>query len=167
MLTLKRHSIKVTDKEGDKLFVHLSLDTEPSGYLSSWDRFSKGELAIEKPWIGNVSKDLTEFKVRRTKAGVFKSRVSMFEICGRLIVNNNERTIEIKIRPVWYVALSLVWVSAFLAMITFNFFNDSVGWTICISIVVLQILFLILDLNKTDERLNDYLDQFKKPRVIQ
>lgn len=162
MLTLKRNSIEITDKESDKFFVRLSLDTEPFGYGAGLDRFFRGELIIEKPWTGSVSRDKTKFKVRRTRTGIFNTGVSMLEICGELTLTKHGRTIETKIRPVWYVTLSFIWVTAFLSIVTWNLFNDVTGWAVCISIVILQILFLVLDLNKTDERLINYIDQCKK-----
>jgi hypothetical protein len=99
MLTLRRTSINLTEKESDQFFVRLSLDTEPFGYGSSLDRFFRGELIIEKPWAGEVSKDKTKFRVRRTRTGIFRTGVSMVEICGNLKLSSNQRTIEIKLDP--------------------------------------------------------------------
>ena len=161
MLTLRRHSIKLTHAEIDRLLLHLSLDTEAAGYLAPSNRFVEGELVIQKPWMGIVSKDKTKFNVRRTRAGIFKIGVSMLEIYGKLTTESNGKVIEIKIRPVWHVTLSSICIIVFSSIVTWNYFNDIFGWIFLMSAAALHILFLILDLNKTEEKLADYVDQCK------
>jgi len=158
MLTLRRHSINFSDKADKDLFVHFYLDTEKRGYFSSWDRIFRGEFIIRKPWIGKVDKEKKEFKVLRTRTGLFKAGISALEICGKL---TDDKKIEIKIRPVWYAALSLLWGTAIMTTIVFNYFNDIFGWTILLCILSLQILLMILDLRKTDERIVAYIDQLR------
>jgi hypothetical protein len=121
MLTLRRFSINYSDNQYKDLLVHFYLDTEKLGYFSSWDRFFRGELIIKKSWIGKVDKDRNEFKVMRTRTGLFKTGFSMLEVCGRL---TKDKIIEIKIKPVWYAALNLIGGAIFIAAIVSNYFND-------------------------------------------
>jgi len=158
MLTLRRHSIDFADGEDKQLFVHFCLDTETQGYFSSWDRLFRGEVFIKKPWIGKVNTDKNEFKVIRTRTGLLKIGVSALEICGKL---TEDKKIKIKIRPVWYATLSLLWGTTFMTTIVFNYFNDIFGWAVLLSILTLQILLMLLDLRKTDERILDYIDAIR------
>jgi hypothetical protein len=83
----------------------------------------------------------------------------MIEIYGKLKDDKREKTIEIKMRPVWYVTISLLGLTTFLLIVTWTYFNDIFGWTILSGFLILQILFLLLDLNKTDEKFTEYLDR--------
>src|SRR6478672_2697903 len=105
MVTLKRFFIKYPDLDID-LFVHFSLDTEKSGYFSNVNRiFIREEFTIQKPWIGTVDKERNEFRVMRTRTGIFKTEISALEVLGRLIEHESGKGIEIRIKPAWYVVL--------------------------------------------------------------
>jgi hypothetical protein len=161
MLTLRRHSIKLSDTVDKNLFVHFYLDTEELGYLSSWDRFFRGELIIQKPWIGKVNRSKKEFKIRRAGTGIFKTGISAIEIHGKLIEAKGQRTIDIKMRPVWYAPHGLLWIAVFFGLITWSNFNDIFSWAILAAYFMLQVLFLALDLHKTDEKILEYLSHKK------
>jgi hypothetical protein len=157
MLSLRRRSIGYSEREGKNIFTQLSLDTEDAGYLSSWARFLKGEIIIQKTWIGKVDKGKNEFRILRTKAGIFKTGISTIEIYGRLTDDKNKKTIEIKMRPTWTMVIALLGLTVFLTAITWNYFNDIVGWILVSVLLAFQISLFIADLNKTDETLTEYL----------
>jgi len=150
--------INYSEKEDKNLFVHFYLDTEDDSYFSSWDRFFRQELIIKKPWIGQVDKDRNEFKVMRTRTGLFKTGISTLEVHGKL---TKDKKIEIKIRPGWYAALSLLLTTFFLATIVYNYFNDIFGWLFLLGFLALQMLLMILDLRKTEEIIIDYIDRIR------
>jgi hypothetical protein len=161
MLTLKRFFIKYPESDKD-LFVNFCLDTENSGYFSNLNRiFIREELIIQKPWIGKVDKERNEFKVMRTGTGIFKTGVSALEVFGRLTERKSGKGIEIIIKPIWYVALSFVWVTIFLSIFIVNYLNDITGWAILLCILIIQVLFLVLDLNKTVDKIRDYIDHVR------
>jgi len=161
MLTFKKYLI---DNEDDTI-LQFSLDTDKLGYLAAWDRFFQGELILQKPWIGKVDNKKNEFKIRRTRVGPFKLGVSMTQISGR--VTEDQAKIEIKFKPIWYVTLSLVWVATFLGIIVANHFNDIFGWTTLLCIMTIQILILILDFRKTEERFIDYINRLRSNKEKQ
>ena len=158
MITLKRYLIE----RDEKIILQLSLDTEPSGYLSDMDRFFSGEFVIRKTWMGNVDRKTNSFRVRRTKVGIFKTLVSMTEISGH--VTQNQENIEIKLRLTWYTTAHIVWAAAILAFFIYSFFNDFAGWTVFAGLVMIQVLFLNLDFRKTDGQFVSYIDHIRNIR---
>lgn len=155
MLILKRYSIPITDKQ--KLLARLTLDVERFGYFSGLDRFFREEFIIKKPWIGKVYRDKGEFKLIRTRNGVFKVELSAFRIHGKII----DTRINIRISLAWLVAANILGVAAFVSIIVMNYLNDFVGWTILLLILALQVLLLLLDLRKTEKKIIEYLDQIE------
>lgn len=167
MLPIKRFFIKYPESDKD-LFVHFYLDTEKSGYFSNLNRiFIREELIIQKPWIGKVDKERNEFRVMRTRTGLFKTGISGLEVRGRLNEHEGGKGIEITIRPIWYVALSFVWVTIFLSIFIINYLNDIAGWAILLCILTIQILFLVLDLNKTEDKIRNYIDHVRSNALQQ
>jgi hypothetical protein len=167
MLTLKRIFIKYLESDKD-FFVHFYFDTETSGYFSNLNRiFIREELIIQKPWIGKVDKERNKFKVRRTRTGIFKTGISGLEVFGRLTEREIGKGIEITIKPIWYVALSFVWATILLSTFVINYLNDIAGWAILLCILIIQVLFMILDLNKTEDEIRNYMDQVRSNALQQ
>lgn len=155
MLTIKRYTID----NNENLLLQISLDTEPSGYFASMSTFLRDEPLITKPWIGEVDRKRNQFKIMRTKRGLLKTRISMTQICGQL--TQDKKKIEIKFRLAWYVALTLMWGACCIGFVVYNFFNDFVGWTVFLALVVVQLLFSNLDFRKTEEKFMEYIDHIR------
>lgn len=155
MFTLKRYLIE----NDDDIFLHISLDTEPRGSSSGLDRYFRGEIIIEKSWIGHVNRKRNEFRITRTKLGLLKTGISMIEICGQL--TKDQKKIEITLRPTWLTIVNVIAGLLLPGFIVINFFNDVVGWTVFTGLITILILLLILDLRKTEEKFIDYLNQIK------
>jgi hypothetical protein len=129
--------------------------------------FIREELLIQKPWIGTVDKERNEFKVRRTRTGIFKTGISSLEVIGRSTEYESRKGIEIEIKPVWYVALGSVWVTIFLSIFIINYFNDIAGWGILFGFLLIQVLALILDLNKTEDKIRNYINHVRSNALQQ
>ncbi len=155
MLIIKRYSIK---NESD-IFNHILLDTEPFGYLSSLDRFFRGEIRIKKTWIGKTDRNRNTFRIMRTKVGFFKTGISMTKICGQL--THDKTKIEIKIKPIIFVVINLIWVTTFLSFIIAHFFNNWIGWTILAGLTLIQLLVFVLDFRATDEKFINYIESLR------
>jgi hypothetical protein len=155
MLGLKRFTINILDE--DDFFIRLYADTENPDYASLLNRiFIREEFIILKPWIGVIDINNKKFRIRRS-TGILNNGISSVVILG--MQEKNKSTIEINMAINWLAIISLVSTTAMLGIITWNYFNDASSWIILSSIIVLQVLFLILDLKNTDKRFLEYIDK--------
>jgi hypothetical protein len=155
MLGLKRFTINILDE--DDFFIRLYADTENPDYASLLNRiFIREEFIILKPWIGVIDINNKKFRIRRS-TGILNIGISSVVILG--MQEKNKSTIEINMAINWLAIISLVSTTAMLGIITWNYFNDASSWIILSSIIVLQVLFLILDLKNTDKRFLEYIDK--------
>lgn len=69
---------------------------------------------MDKPWIGEVKKG--EFKIIRTRAGLFKLNFSTIVVAGQ--VKSDEGKIELRLGLPGYAVLSLLYLTVFLAALT-------------------------------------------------
>lgn len=162
MLTLKRFFLEYTDNDKD-LFTHLALDTEKSGYISNVVRiFIKDELVIQKPWIGTVDREQNQFKVVRTRTGVFKTGVSSVVVLGKLVHQENRKGLEVRIRPSRLAMLTVVCMMGFISFTVIDSNSDFFGWAMFLCIAIILVLFLILDLNKTENTFRNYVEQIRR-----
>jgi hypothetical protein len=157
MLGLKRFTINILDE--DDFFIRLYADIENPDYASLLNRiFIREEFIILKPWIGVIDINNKKFRIRRS-TGILNNGISSVVILG--MQEKNKSTIEINMAINWLAIISLVSTTAMLGIITWNYFNDASSWIILSSIIVLQVLFLILDLKNTEKRFLEYIDKIK------
>jgi hypothetical protein len=156
MITLRELSINLGEKETRNLFVHLHIDTDEHIHMSFLERLLKGEIGVQKPWIGIVDKPQKKFKIRRTKTGIFKINESDLEVYGESIEANDGRLLKIKIELSWFSVPYRFWL-AVLPALFWNQFDNVFGWVILIAFLVLQVYLLVRDINKTDKSVREYI----------
>ena len=160
MLTLRRQSIDTTDKDKN-LFVNLRLDTESRGYFSGFDRFFRGEIKIKKPWTGEVNTNERKFKIIRTRTGILRTNLSSIIITGNEIKDGTQIKIELRFGTAWYTTISFILGTIFLVTIATFYFKDIWGWLLVSSLWTIQVLLYIVDLNKTEDRFKQYLEEMR------
>jgi hypothetical protein len=160
MITLRRQLIETTDQDKD-LFINLDLDTELMGYYSGFDRFFKGEFKITKPWTGQVNTNEKSFKIIRTRTGILRTNRSSIIVTGNEIKDGTQIKIELRFGTAWYTPISFIIGTIFFIAIATFYFQEIWGWLLVSSIWTLQILLFIVDLNKTDDRLKQYIDELR------
>jgi hypothetical protein len=153
MLTFKKCFV---ENKADTL-LQFSLDTDELSYLSNMDRFFQAGQSLNKPWLGSVDRKRKEFRIMRTGSALFRTGI---QINGR--VTSDQKEIEIKFKLAWVATVALIWISIFLSIIVFNFFNNAVGWVILVCFSALQVLLLLVDFRKTEEKFLEYIEQIKK-----
>ena len=161
MLIIKRYSI---DNTGD-VFNRILSDIEPLGYLSNLDRLFREEFIIKKTWIGKADRHRNSFKIMRTKAGFFRTGVSMTEISGQL--TQDKSRIEIKIKSTALAVITLIWLTLFFGFLIALFFNDWIWWTVLVGVTIIHILLFVLDYRATEDRFTDYIDALRNNALQQ
>jgi hypothetical protein len=165
MLTLRRHTIKVSDK-GKDLIIRFFLDTEKLSFFTAWDGHFRGEIIPAKSWIGKVKIDSNEFEVISQRTGIFKTGASMIVIRGKLADAAGDRVLQIKFRPRWSAAITLLGITVFLISLVSLNFNDRWDWVFMLLTLSLFILSLVVDLNKADEKLMRYLEEITNQEIL-
>jgi hypothetical protein len=157
MLTFKRQLIEIGE-ENKNLFINLHLDTHKTGYLSSWDRFFKGDVTNSKPWIGEVETNEKKFKIAQTKAGILGSPISSIVIVGQEINDGIIKKLKLAYGFSWFTTFNALIFTFLLSITVFLFLQDIWGWLIFFSVGTILTLLVILNLNKAEEGFHEYLD---------
>ena len=159
MLTLRRHSISLTERDKD-LFLHFHLDTQEVVFQFDYFFISFKDL-LEKPWIGEVDRDQKSFKLIRSRAGIFKLALSRIAIKGAVINESGHAQLIVKYGlPVFFTIGVLMAITIF-TLFTLSFLEDIWAWVIAFSILTLDILFVLVDLNRTADKLRNYIDRVR------
>jgi hypothetical protein len=161
MLVLRKRLLDF-ETEWNSFFIHLNFDTHPSGYFSAIWRFSNGEFSNSEPWIGKVSIAKKKFEISRTGVGTFKQNVSSIVIRGEEVIQGNRKMLKLRFGvSSGYLILSLFSL-IFLSILMVTLFQDVWGLAMMLCIVVLNVLLTILELNKSEGYMTDYLNSIKE-----
>jgi hypothetical protein len=158
MLTLNKTIFELGENE-NRLFSHLYLDTDASGMTSDSDTIFRGQFAIKKAWFGEVRLNNNTFELVRTRTGLFRMNISAITIKGTRKKDGKRGQYEVRYMLTLRTIINLLLMTLFFGSIelysSYDFWVSmlvSLLWT-------LQILFLIVDLNKTEEKFGNYLEQ--------
>ena len=162
MLTLRRHFIILSDNERIKLLTSLNLDTERTGYLSGLDKIFKGQLKIEKPWIGEVKKDKLNFCIKRAQVGLLNNQLSAIILNGDEVIDQGTRRVRIHFGLSLQILILFFIMSGFILTLTYLNARDAWDWLIGIFFWTIQPLIYLIDLNKTDDKFTEYVSSVLK-----
>jgi hypothetical protein len=158
MLTLSRELVEISDGQKKELIKRLSLDVEKDGYLPVLDRLFKEELIIKKPWIGSTVTSKIHFSIRRTRIGIFKHQSSMITVKSNELENSNHSNIQISYGITWFTAINFLMLGVIIFMFAYLLSNDIWGWIIGLGVFIIELLYCVIELNKTQEKFKIYLD---------
>ena len=134
---------------------HIQLDTEKVKFRFA-DYFIRWQIEMDKPWIGEVKK--REFKVIRTRAGLFKLNFSTILVVGQIKNDEKRGIIELRLGLPGYTVISFLCATILLVALTIFYFQDIWGLIITISLLTIQTMLIVADMNKTENMLVDYLE---------
>jgi len=158
MLTLNKTIFELGENE-DSLFSHLYLDTEASGMTSGSDRFFKSEFGIKKAWFGEVKINNKIFELVRTRTGLLRMNISAITIKGTRKKDGKRGEFEVRYMLTLKTIINLLLMTLFFGSIAVYSSYDFWVSMVVTLLWTLQIIFLILDLNKTEENFSNYLKQ--------
>ena len=150
-MTIKsiHYALQAVDSQ---LFLRLFLDAakkKPS-LLAHLDN----SLEPEKPWLGDVNIDKKEFRITRLLKGSKKS--SSFAVTGT--VDTARNLLMIRLSVSLYEIVTLLVISGVWGFISVKLFgNNLAAYALGPCLFLLQLLFLILDYQKTMQLLENYL----------
>jgi hypothetical protein len=157
MITLRRLTFDLPDN-GDTLLTHIQLDTQKVKFRLA-DFFMRWQTEMDKPWIGEIKKG--EFKIIRTRAGLFKFSFSRILIAGQIINDKKKGKIELRLGLPGYDVLGLLYALILFVTLTIYYFQDIWGPISIISLFIIQALVIAVDMNKTENMFVDYLERVK------
>jgi hypothetical protein len=157
MLILRRSLLFLGENE-NKLLLNLKLDTVAWGWTASLNRFFKGEFIWQKPWIGVVHLPTGKFEIQRTGTGLLRSNISFIQIKGRVIADGLQEKIELKFGTPWYGTLNFIGLLLFVGVAIFLIEENWVS-VIILSLLAIQILLLLVELNTTENKFLEYLEK--------
>jgi hypothetical protein len=119
----------------------------------------KLNIEIEKPWLAEIKAN--EFKIIRTKLGLFKMSFSRIMVRGQ-IEGDSSKTIKLEIGIAGYAifnfTLSSIALTLFLGLAT----KDLVlTLLLATGFLTIELLMLIVELNNTENKFMDYFEQVK------
>jgi hypothetical protein len=157
MLTLRKYSIGMTEEDKD-LFLTLYLDTLEDSFFTGWDRFYHGQISIDKPWFGQVSRKQKHFKIFRAGTGILKSGLSMLEVTGKETEEDGmRRRLDVRISLSARMLITLVLFTLFVSLFAFQFLPAIWSSALLGLVVAIEVWAVIADLRKTDRRFRAYL----------
>jgi hypothetical protein len=163
MITIRRLTFDLPDN-GDTLLTHIQLDTEKVKFRLA-DFFIRWQIEMDKPWIGEIKKG--EFKIIRTRAGLFKLNFSRILIAGQIKNDEKKGKIELRLGLPGYVVLGLLYALILFVALTIYYFQDIWGLIITISLLIIQTMLITVDMNKTENMFVDYLESVKSNKPQQ
>jgi len=158
MLTLNKTIFELGENE-DRLFSHLYLDTEASGITSDSDRFFRGEFGIKKAWFGEVKINNKIFELVRTRTGLLRMNISAITIKGTRKKDGKRGEFEVRYMLTLRTIINLLLMTLFFGSIAVYSSYDFWALMIVTLLWTLQILILIVDLNKTEKKFSNYLEE--------
>jgi len=161
MLTLRKYLFDLNEADKD-MFLNLYLDTLEDSFFTGWDRFYHGQITVDKPWYGHVHRKQKQFKIARAGTGVFKSGFSVLEITGKETTDEqSQRRLNVRIGLPVQAMIAAIAITTLVAVFSVYFFQDIVAWSVVAMFIIVQVLLLIADLNKTDDKFQEYLEHIR------
>lgn len=157
MLTLRKLTYEVTDN-GDNFWTHLKLDTKRMSFYFA-DFWWSNRILVDKPWVGEINNE--NFKIIGARAGLLKINPSTILVTGRISRLQSKTQIRLSFGLPGYLILILMFEALFLTLVFLDppptdfLFVDIWG---LLALVLVQLLFILFDLSKTEDRIVKYFE---------
>ncbi|NOS92972.1 MAG: hypothetical protein HOP30_13695 [Cyclobacteriaceae bacterium] len=157
MLLIRKQFIDIETVHKD-IFVHFNFDTNRLGFINNFKRAFKNEMINSKPWVGEVNIYKKKFEISRTGVGTFKSNVSSIVIRGEEVMQGNRKQLKLS-----YGVSNLSFIFSLFSLIPFTIFMVILlqglwGLAVMLCIVIVNVLLTILEVNKSEAYMTDYLN---------
>ena len=159
MLTLRRQTLQLPDN-GENFLTHVKLDSEKTKFRhGDFFKSPKLNIEIEKPWLAEIKTD--EFKIIRTRLGLFKMSFSRIVVRGQ-IEGDTQKTIKLEIGVAGYAIFNFTWGS--IVLTTFiTLATQDTFWTLLLAtgLLTIEVLMIIVEMNNTENKFIEYFERVK------
>ncbi|MFN7600625.1 MAG: hypothetical protein ACK5R0_04420 [Bacteroidota bacterium] len=164
MLTLRTIEIE-TEQEPDSLLTNLQWNTERIKIIPMNLFFFLFKNNVVKQWLGQINRELRQFKILRNKApNKLVVRISRIVINGHIITDSDKNIIKLRLQltghALWNLVSLTLMTSVGIVLIPTDILTEN-WWLLLmwLALITIDILILIIDLNKTENKLIEYFDK--------